>query len=320
MQMSNKKIQPHYGDRVAVLPVPRDGAILREASREQLAVLITLMAEGELSYFSVAEQSGATRAQIDDAIRYWEAAGVLSVTETERENAVPAQTAVQTTAPLERASQLPHYNTDEAARYLEKNPAAASLIDCCQQELGKIFNAAEAEILIGMLDYLALGPEYILLLCAYCAKKGRKSLRYIEKTAITLHDAGIVSYEQLELHLKKLDMAGEAEGKLREMFGIGQRALVKREREAFFRWISEWEMPLDVIAHAFEITVNRTKEPSVPYTNAILEKWNAEGLRTAEAVEEAEAAKKNNVSIAVGSSFDTDDFLDLALKRSYGGT
>ena len=128
----------------------------------------------------------------------------------------------------------------------------------------------------------------------------------------------MVTYEQLELHLKKLDLAESSEKQLRELFGIGERALVKRERESFFRWISEWEMPLEVIERAYEITVTRTKEPSVPYTNAILEKWNAEGIRTVEQVEEVEAGRKSASSIVPGSSFETEDFFDLALKRSYG--
>jgi len=318
MRLTKIKIEPHYGSRIAVIPVPQNETVLREATREQLAVLIALMSGTEFSYFTLAEKCGATREQIDGAVRYWEQAGMLTVLRTEQQSQPPQLPAEKPAPVVERAAKLPHYNTDEAARYLEQNPTAASLIDCCQQELGKIFNTAEAEIIIGLLDYLSLDPEYILFLCAYLGKKGRKSLRYIEKTAISLHDAGVVTYEQLELHLKKLDLAESAEKQLRELFGIGERALVKRERESFFRWISEWEMPLEVIERAYEITVTRTKEPSVPYTNAILEKWNAEGIRTVEQVEEVEAGRKAASTIVPGSSFETEDFFDLALKRSYG--
>lgn len=322
MHLTKIKIEPCYGNRVAVLPIPSDESVLLGATREQLAVLIALMSGTDFSYFTLSEKCGATREQIDKAVRYWEEAGVLKTEQTEvspenigERESVSEKTSARTP---ERASQLPHYNTDEAARYLEQNPTAASLIDCCQQELGKIFNTAEAEIIIGLLDYLSLGPEYILFLCAYLGQKGRKSLRYIEKTAISLHDAGVVTYEQLELHLKKLDMAESAEKQLRELFGIGARALVKREREAFFRWISDWEMPMEVIERAYEITVSRTKEPSVPYTNAILEKWNSEGIRTVEQVDAVEASRKTAVPLTPGSSFETEDFFDLALKRSYG--
>ena len=314
--MTNIKIQPHYGSRVTVLPVPEDPAILRKATREQLAVLIAIMSEVDFSYLHIAEKTGATRTQIEDALAYWQNAGLLSIEHTapSESSAVPkpAQPASQT---LPRADQLPHYNTDETARFLEKNPGTATLIDCCQQEWGKIFNTSESEIIIGLLDYLSLGPEYILLLCAYCARKGRRSLRYMEKMAISLHDAGITEYEQLEIYLQKLEHTDAAEAQLRKLFGIGQRALIKREKEAFFRWISEWQMPVEVIELAYEITVSRTKEPSIPYTNAILEKWNADGIRTVEAVEEAESARQ--MPMPPGTSFATDEVLELALKRSY---
>ncbi len=317
MQVTNIRVTPQYGTRVAVVPMPADHSALREATREQLAVLVALMAEPCTSYLSLAEKTGVTRSQIDEAIAYWQAAGLLQPMEIptvpEKQETVPADAPVP-----ERAAQLPHYNTDEAARVLSRNPGASGVIDCCQQELGKIFNTAEAEIIIGMLDYLSLDPEYVLLLCSHSAKRGKKSLRYIEKMAITLHDKGILTYEQLDLYLQKQDMAEDAESALRDMFGIGRRALIKKEKDAFFRWTAEWQMPTEVISRAYEIAVGRTGEPSVPYTNAILEKWNAENLHTAEEVDRYEAEHRPAGKETTASSFDTDDFFEAALKRSYG--
>ena len=312
MQMKKMGVRPFYGSRVAVVPVPEDPDVLRRATREQLAVLIALMASPDAERDGIAQMSGVADAQLDAAVSYWQSAGVL------RCDAAPAPP-----APAERpdrAAELPHYNTEEAARFLERNPSAASLIDGCQRALGKIFNTSETEIVIGLLDYLSLEPDYILLLCAHCAQHDRRSLRYIEKMAISLHDGGIVTYEQLELHLKKLDMTRDAEHALRELFGIGQRALLKKEQAAFYNWIAEWNLPLDLIRHAYEITVSKTGKPSVPYTNAILEKWHADNLVTLAAVEAAEDAKRREAqeTAVPGTSFNTDDFFEAALKRSYG--
>ncbi len=316
MQLTNIKVIPHYGERVSVVPVVWEGAFLRDASREQLAVLIALMAQPETSYLSLSERTGATRAQIEEAIAYWQNAGILTEVQVSREAEALPVAAAEDKGHLDRAAQLPHYNTAETATFLTTHPSAPGLIDCCQQELGKIFNTAETETIIGLLDYLSLDPEYILLLCAHSAKRGKKSLRYIEKTAISYHDEGILTYEQLEAHLKKIDAADDAERALRDMFGIGKRALIKKEREAFFRWTAEWGMPMDVISHAYEIAVGRTKEPSVPYTNAILEAWNAAGIRTLADAEHFESARRPSAKGA--SSFETDDFFEAALQRSYG--
>ena len=320
MQVTNIKVQPLYGSRVAVVPVPTDGNALRRATREQLAILFALMAEPETSYFLLAERTGATRSQIDEAIAFWQAEGYLTLMKIQPSEppAEPAKEAGTESHP-DRSAQLPRYNTDEAARFLSRNPGTAGLIDCCQQELGKIFTTAESEIVIGLLDYLSLDSDYILLLCAHSAKRGKRSLRYIEKQAITLHDKGIVTYEQLELHLKRQDAADDAEAALRDMFGIGKRALIAKEKQAFFRWSAEWEMPAEVISMAYEIAVRKTGEASVPYTNAILEKWHAEGLKTAAEVEAYEQEHHPSGAAApAGSSFDTDDFFEAAIKRSYG--
>ena len=96
-----------------------------------------------------------------------------------------------------------------------------------------------------------------------------------------------------------------------------KRALIKKEEKAFFSWTAEWEMPMDVITLAYEITVARTGEANISYTNAILEKWNAQGLRTLDDVNAAEEKRKNSPGGVSGSSFDTEDFFTSALKRSY---
>ena len=316
MRLTKIKITPQYGTRVAVVPVPADGSLWKNATRDQLALLLVLMAEGECTPDVLSEKSGVSGEDLEKALQYWVDAEILSVEGIPC--AAPKSGGSRATAKRpDRAAELPHYNTDEAAKYLESHPTASNLIDCCQQELGKIFNTSEAEIVIGLLDYLSLDPEYILLLFAHSAKRGMKSLRYIEKMAIALHDAGIVTYDQLDLHLKKADRVSQVEYALRDLFGIGKRALIKRERDAFFRWVAEWEMPLDVITRAYEITVGSTGEPSVPYTNAILEKWHAKGLVTLEAVEEEEAQRNPASPKGVMGSFDTDDFFEAALKRSY---
>lgn len=317
MQVTNIRVSPVYGSRVSVVPVRFEEGTLREATREQLAVLVALMAEPETSYLALSEKTGATRSQIDEAIAFWQGKGCLVLLKAETAPAIPTPAAEKTSAPhLDRSAQLPHYNTDEAAKFLHRNPDTRFLIDCCQQELGKIFNTSESEIIIGLLDYLSLDSEYILLLCSHFGKKGKRSLRYIEKAAISLHDKGILTYEQLELHLKQADAADDAESALRELFGIGRRALTKKEKEAFFRWTGEWELPVSVITMAFEIAVNRTGKPEVAYTNAILTRWHGEGLRTPEDVERFEASHRPMKETE--SSFNAEDFFEDALERSYG--
>ena len=59
------------------------------------------------------------------------------------------------------------------------------------------------------------------------------------------------------------------------------------------------------------------------YANAVMENWYKSGLTTLEAVDESLDARKAEKKSADAknpvSSFDTDDFFEAALKRSYEG-
>ena len=71
---------------------------------------------------------------------------------------------------------------------------------------------------------------------------------------------------------------------------------------------------------AYDITVDNTQSPSPSYANAILKKWNEAGLRTEDEVKAyLEDNKKQNSKTEKegGASFDTDDFFDAALRRTF---
>ena len=159
-----------------------------------------------------------------------------------------------------------------------------------------------------------------MLLFAHCEKMNKKSLRYVEKLAIGLFDDGILGYEELDSHLRAIEAAAEMDKPLRKLFGIGKRALVKKEKEAFENWVGNWNMPLAVIERAYEITVENTGGASVAYCNAILERWQASGYKTLDEVNAAMEEYRHDKKGAKDSagSFETDDFFEAALRRSYG--
>ena len=59
----------------------------------------------------------------------------------------------------------------------------------------------------------------------------------------------------------------------------------------------------------------------MPYANAILEKWNSEGLKTAEEIDtylaKERAAREGASAVQLGSSFEVNDFFNAALERSF---
>ena len=73
---------------------------------------------------------------------------------------------------LRRADELPTYSSGELADMMEKRESLRLLIDEAQNIFGKMFNLHEVNILVGLVDYLQLDGEYILVLLAHCRRNG----------------------------------------------------------------------------------------------------------------------------------------------------
>ncbi|MBQ3791980.1 MAG: DnaD domain protein [Clostridia bacterium] len=144
------------------------------------------------------------------------------------------------------------------------------------------------------------------------------SIRYLEKMAIDLHDRGVTTYEALEEELKRVEKRADLEAYVRDLFGLGKRTLIKKEKAFIDTWANTFRFSRDMIAKAYEVTVNNTQGPSMDYANRVLENWYAAGYTAPDEVDAAQAERKAQKSVPEGTSFSTDEFFEAALLRSYG--
>lgn len=237
------------------------------------------------------------------------------------------------TAPKKKAllrEGLPKYDPTTISEICGRDGGMlAAVIDQCQQIFERMFNPSDVSVIVSLNDYLGLEPEYILILCAYYAKKKPGCrLSYVEKTAYTLWNEGITTVSALEAHIKSMELYDGVAGKLRKLIGIGDRAFTKKENAKLNHWINDLGYSSDVIEFCYEITVNSIKEFSFDYADKVLEGWYSNGVRSLEDAVKATESFKNDPArkangAAVGgiteSSFDGDDFLALAIKRSTDG-
>jgi len=325
------KIRPIIEGQCVIVPSAPVMCRLSEAGGTRLKVLLYILASPEFDPAEAAEALNITQKSFNAAIEYWVKAGAIECdglavkatpkkeTRTKDEEKVSDNVTVKRPKALSRAAELPRYSADEVATYVEEHDIG-DLLAACQQYMGKMFNTAEIETVVAMLDYLKLEPEYIMLLFAHCEKMNKKSIRYVEKLAIGFFDKDVLGYEELDEHLRAIEALSHFDKPLKKLFGVGRRALTQKESEAFERWVGKWQMPLDVIEKAYEITVENTGNASIPYCNAVLERWFASGYKTVEEVNagiEEYRHDKDGAKDKKGS-FDTDDFFEAALRRSYG--
>lgn len=318
----NKTLRVNYGQGVIVLPEAVNSA-LSSAKKTDIIVLITLLSDTSADVSAIAEKCSVSEDAVEKAIAFWRGAGILSFEQEE----APVKEEKTAEKPKkigkrEDLGTLPNYSSSEIAGMVENDREVALMIDECERALGKMLRVGEIAKIIALRDYLGFSPDYITTLCTHCAQIGKNSVRYLETTAISLYDDGITDKEALEEHLRKAQEKHDLEVQIRSLFGMNMtRALTTREKKFIESWTQTMGFGIEVIKIAYEITIDKINEPSLNYANAILESWNASGLKTEEEVRAqiaAEAEAKGEP--ASGKSFDSTDFFEAALRRSYEGS
>lgn len=315
------KIYFEYGRDACVLP-KIDKKVLARAGKTELRLLLALSADPILlnSFEERADELAlsmkVSRNTLDNALSFWIGAGVISTADkVAEENTVES---FEPRALLKvKVTELPEYTRDELTAVLERRRELKVLIEEAQAILGKVLNITEAELLVRISEGLGLDDEYILNLLAYCKSIGKSNMRYVEKTAVSFYDKGICTAGALVEHLRMLDRISSAEGKIRGIFGMGERAFTAKESKFISDWINVYGFDFDVIKKAYEDTVNATSKPSLNYANRILESWYSEGLRTLSDVEKFKE-KKNVGASATATSFNVDDFFTAAINKGFG--
>ena len=170
------------------------GVLVMDGSHERVSDLLHVRAEPE-------QVGKADAAGIETGAK--PAVGVPTggeaVVPAAQETGSPATPTAETKgrrAKPERHDQLPSYTIEQINTLLEEHPDTASYISESQNVWGKIFNTHEINILLGLVDYLGLDWDYVLILLSYCRRLSErrgstKSLHYVETVAFGFYDEGI---------------------------------------------------------------------------------------------------------------------------------
>lgn len=314
------KIQIIKTDSPFSLPKELMGRIkgITEYELKVLVAIAYLDAEGksDVSEDDIATLSGVDSQKVRDAMQFWRGAGLISLDSSGESIQKEEKNTLQ-------KDDIPHYSGQEIADLYEKNKEIPLLVEECQRIAGKIFNPHEINKIVSLYDYLGLSASYILTVFAYCAQKGKTTVHYIEKTAFNLYNEGVDSDEALEEYMQNKQRYDGVEGVIRRLFGLGKRALGVKENAIVKNLADVWKFGEDIIEHAYEATVNGTFTPSIPYMGKILENWYNAGYTTLEEIKNAELEYRrskntqNEPEKNEADSFDTDDFFEAALRRSY---
>ena len=304
----------------------------KKASLNDMRVLLSLGSGSFSEEKEIASFLGLSLPNVEKSLEFWRGAGVVcqkddevpESTENASEKGAPNQNFIKNDVGRDA------YTSEQISSICKNDKTVKPLIEACEEILGKQFTKTEITSVVYLYDHLRLDGEYIMMLCTYCKSIEKPSIRYVEKTAISLYDAGVDTVKSLDIYIRDEERKKDGEYKIRKLFGIGERALTPKEKSILDKWIKEWDIPFELIEKGYEVMMGAVERPTFAYENGILEKWRESGIKTLSEAEEMLSLHKQNSANKAGAkkaadkknaentSFDLDEFFELAVKRGAG--
>ena len=268
-----------------------------------LKVLMVMLRHGsETDIDRLAEILGQSRTDVQDAVNYWIACGIIHNDDTV---AIPAAKAAK---PVIQAAEAPknipeqpvtikhlrpNLNTAQINDMAENDDSIGHLLQEAQQVIGKPLTPVATEVIATLYAYYGMKPDLILMLIQYCLSIGKDSMRYIEKVAISWIEKGIDTHEKAETEILRLTSQNQTEGKIRSLFGINDRSLASSEKKYINTWVNEWALDFAVIEIAYERCIELKGNRNFAYINGILTNWYQKNIKTpAQAMQEIGKGKE----------------------------
>ena len=228
--------------------------------------------EGKVSFtdYELAKCLNMTESDVKRALEYWDSNGEKIMRISTPVTHIP--------------SAAPEYSVDEINYYMNHNSDFRSLLNSAQSYMGKLLSRPEISTLYSLHDWLRLPLEVIEILLAYCCENGHRSMRYIEKVAITWADDGVKDAASALEHIKDYN---QVYMRIMRALGIGGKTPVARQKEYMKKWSET--MPLDLILYGCEKTaLVVTNGNPFPYADKIFSNWQKQGVNTLEKAKEAD--------------------------------
>ncbi len=269
----------------------------------ELRVLIYILSvEDEIDSSEIEKELGITETEVVSAVSFWRGTGLVDIQGKAKRKSKENKTDTKERLPNSlRDTETRTYTGEEIEALISEKPELSMLVNFTQERLGKMLNMSEISKLIYLQEYILLTYPMIVRIIDYCADNNKKSMRYVEKVAISLYDNGISSYDALENYLNNLENQKSYENVVKKVIGAENRNFTQREKKCIMRWSEEFSYGREMVELAYEKTIANIAKPSVEYMSKVLEAWHTKGYKNCEdvrlALENKENEKKPDISL-----------------------
>jgi len=166
------------------------------------------------------------------------------------------------------------YTADQIQSFSEQEDIS-ELFFVIQKYLGRPLTGQDTNTVLYLYDSLQFPADLIVYLFEYCVSRDKRSIRYIEKTALGWAESGI----------RNVKAAKTISGiysddcyRVMNAFGLSGRNPTRSESEFVSRWTLSYGFDIPIILKACTKTIDQIHQPSFEYADTILKSWKAKGV------------------------------------------
>ncbi|MBQ1261213.1 MAG: DnaD domain protein [Clostridia bacterium] len=299
-------------------------AAYKEASADELRVLLYVLASPTASAPDISEALSLSPARCKSALALWEEERVIRTESIVKDEFKPTKTDTAL-----------GYSTLEIAELIRNRELGGFVNSALELFERASMSTGEIKRLIGILEDYDVSEFYVLTLMAYLKDVGRlKNVAGVVRNVKTLTEKNVISDEELTGYIEQKRRESEAALRMKRTLGIYDRPLGKSEIATFEKWVDTYGYSESIIGEAYDISVMRTGKRSVGFMDKILSRWYECGCKTLEEChrqneldretverekkEKAATRQKKTPKKESYGSFSAEDALEAALLRSYG--
>lgn len=167
--------------------------------------------------------------------------------------------------------------TLEQIENFQDNEAVQEILFITENYLGRTLNPTDIRTILYWYDTLHFSTDLIEYLIETCISNGHKSLRYMEKVALSWADAGITSVAAAR---NEHSMHHQDVYTVMKAFGIQGRSLISSEIQMIQKWTGQYGFTMDIIKEACRRTIQATGKPRFEYADTILSNWHKSNVHS----------------------------------------
>ena len=277
-----------------------------------LYLLRCINAAENFSISKMADKFDHTEKDIKRALKYWEKKHLLQLEYNSGEQLTgiclcePVSVVTQDSEHAEKPTEAssvdirPSYTKDQILSF-QNDEASSDLLFIIERYIGHPLSIKDYETILYWSDELKFSTDLIEYLVESCVDNGHKSIRYMDKIALSWSASSIRTAEDAR---RSSSAYKQTHYGVMKAFGISGRKLAEYELELVDKWTSQFGFTLDIISEACKRTLQATNQPSFQYADTILENWHKCNIHHLEyiaildtAYKKSKASSSRNVTV-----------------------